>query len=160
MKLTLLSTRRAGGKKILIRNAGTDSSEVFWKFHNKRVIEKTAVPFKIGTIGEVTVETPVDEADEDNEYFGDLVPFGGEQKGRVILATMLKQPVLFKRQIPCITKDSLLRKSTFVYVQVIALTLYVYPVTTTSRTSRFAHSCASSRILTSRPWPTNGTKLA
>lgn len=32
-----------------IRNCGKDSSEAFWKFHNKKVLEKTAEKFKIGT---------------------------------------------------------------------------------------------------------------
>ncbi|ORY88906.1 putative cytochrome b5 [Leucosporidium creatinivorum] len=41
-----------GGKKILLMSCGKDSTEKFWKFHSKKVLEKTAKPFKIGTVAE------------------------------------------------------------------------------------------------------------
>ncbi|KAM0754907.1 cytochrome b5 [Meredithblackwellia eburnea MCA 4105] len=39
-----------GGKKILLNSCGKDSSEKFWKFHSKKVLEKTAKPFLIGAV--------------------------------------------------------------------------------------------------------------
>ncbi|KAK4702143.1 acyl-CoA dehydrogenase, partial [Phenoliferia sp. Uapishka_3] len=59
--------------------SGTDCSEQFHKFHAPSVLTKTAAPFKIGTIGEGDVEELVaasEEVEEDETYFGDLVPFG------------------------------------------------------------------------------------
>ncbi|POY76813.1 putative Nitrate reductase (NADH) [Rhodotorula taiwanensis] len=41
-----------GGKKVLLKACGTDSSEKFWQFHSKKVLEKTAKPMMIGTVGE------------------------------------------------------------------------------------------------------------
>lgn len=38
-----------GGKKVLLKACGTDSSEKFWQFHSKKVLEKTAKPMMIGT---------------------------------------------------------------------------------------------------------------
>jgi len=40
-----------GGKKILLKACGGDATEQFWKFHNKRVLEKTAASMKIGQVG-------------------------------------------------------------------------------------------------------------
>lgn len=84
-----------GGKKVLLSAAGTDASEKFHQFHNRSVLEKVAKKFEIGTVKEggdaraneatVTqrsederkeaVEEQEDE-DQDDTYFGDLVPFG------------------------------------------------------------------------------------
>ncbi|GAA5997895.1 uncharacterized protein JCM10292_006890 [Rhodotorula paludigena] len=80
-----------GGRKILLNSSGQDATEKFWKFHSKKVLEKTAKPFLIGAVGdegtnveeavEVKVEEgvsskQVEEEEEDSTYFGDLVPFG------------------------------------------------------------------------------------
>ncbi|GAA5854264.1 hypothetical protein JCM3766R1_004140, partial [Sporobolomyces carnicolor] len=74
-----------GGKKVLVNQAGTDASEKFWQFHNESVRDKVASKFLIGTVqgdGGDTRSTPTqgqeedEEADEDETYFGDLVPFG------------------------------------------------------------------------------------
>ncbi|CAD6585123.1 MAG: hypothetical protein CYPHOPRED_002972 [Cyphobasidiales sp. Tagirdzhanova-0007] len=40
-----------GGKKILLNACGKDSSEQFWQFHSKKILTKTALPMKIGTVG-------------------------------------------------------------------------------------------------------------
>ncbi|GAA5828365.1 hypothetical protein JCM11251_006215 [Rhodosporidiobolus azoricus] len=41
-----------GGKKVLLNQCGKDATEKFWQFHNKKVLEKTAKPFLIGTVAE------------------------------------------------------------------------------------------------------------
>ncbi|GAA5852663.1 hypothetical protein JCM8547_002581 [Rhodosporidiobolus lusitaniae] len=41
-----------GGKKVLLKACGKDSSKQFWQFHSKKVLEKTAKPFLIGTVAE------------------------------------------------------------------------------------------------------------
>ncbi|BGP38751.1 hypothetical protein JCM10449v2_002688 [Rhodotorula kratochvilovae] len=43
-----------GGKKVLLKACGKDSSKQFWQFHSKKVLEKTAKPFMIGTVGETS----------------------------------------------------------------------------------------------------------
>ncbi|GAA5878916.1 hypothetical protein JCM16303_007228 [Sporobolomyces ruberrimus] len=84
-----------GGKKVLVKQAGQDSSEKFWQFHNEKILQNVASKYLIGTIGgeqtqseevkgsggggggeskEVESEEVVDDLDE--TYFGDLVPFG------------------------------------------------------------------------------------
>merc|ERR1711939_844729 len=37
-----------GGKKVLLKACGEDSSAKFWQFHSKKVLEKVAKPFLIG----------------------------------------------------------------------------------------------------------------
>ncbi|GAA6014218.1 hypothetical protein JCM10207_006136 [Rhodosporidiobolus poonsookiae] len=41
-----------GGKKVLLNQCGKDATEKFWQFHSKKVLEKTAKPFLIGTVAE------------------------------------------------------------------------------------------------------------
>ncbi|GAA5965174.1 hypothetical protein JCM8115_005378 [Rhodotorula mucilaginosa] len=41
-----------GGKKVLLKACGQDSTEKFWQFHSKKVLEKTAKKYLIGTVGE------------------------------------------------------------------------------------------------------------
>ncbi|BGP23556.1 fatty acid desaturase 2 [Rhodotorula toruloides] len=43
-----------GGKKVLLKACGQDSTEKFWNFHSKKVLEKTAKPFLIGKVGEAS----------------------------------------------------------------------------------------------------------
>ncbi|GAA6034368.1 hypothetical protein JCM8097_002691 [Rhodosporidiobolus ruineniae] len=38
-----------GGKKVLLSQCGKDATEKFWQFHSKKVLEKSAKPFLIGT---------------------------------------------------------------------------------------------------------------
>ena len=76
-----------GGKKILLNNSGKDVSEQFWQFHNESILNKVASNYKIGQLAsssssgeaekteEKAEEEEVDELDE--QYFGELVPFGG-----------------------------------------------------------------------------------
>lgn len=39
----------AGGKKVLLKACGKDSSKQFWQFHNEKILKKTAAKFRIGT---------------------------------------------------------------------------------------------------------------
>lgn len=43
------SLQCAGGKKVLLKACGKDSSKQFWQFHSKKVLEKTAKPYLIGS---------------------------------------------------------------------------------------------------------------
>lgn len=50
--LSLTNTHtHAGGKKVLLAQAGKDASEKFWQFHSKLVLQETAKPYCIGRIG-------------------------------------------------------------------------------------------------------------
>lgn len=71
-----------GGKKVLLRAAGTDATEVFDKFHSPSVLTKVASKYLIGEVGvegEETAETD-DVVDQNplqvGEAYGDMVPFG------------------------------------------------------------------------------------
>ncbi|KAM0752221.1 acyl-CoA dehydrogenase NM domain-like protein [Meredithblackwellia eburnea MCA 4105] len=85
--VTKFADDHPGGKKILLRVAGTDCSEQFHKFHSPSVLNKQAAPLKIGVIGDpnaskddhesaVAESSSADEDDLDETYFGDLVPYG------------------------------------------------------------------------------------
>ncbi|GAA5969725.1 hypothetical protein JCM11641_008019 [Rhodosporidiobolus odoratus] len=39
-----------GGRKVLLNQCGKDATEKFWQFHSKKVLEKTAKPYLIGTV--------------------------------------------------------------------------------------------------------------
>lgn len=39
-----------GGKKVLLNACGQDSTEKFWQFHPKKVLEKTAKQFLKGPV--------------------------------------------------------------------------------------------------------------
>ncbi|KPV75396.1 uncharacterized protein RHOBADRAFT_43902 [Rhodotorula graminis WP1] len=86
-----------GGKKILLKHTGKDATEQFHKMHPRKVLEKVAVQFLIGKVGDATgsgdntvgaienkvkkdtpevVEQEQEQDDADSTYFGDLVPFG------------------------------------------------------------------------------------
>ncbi|TNY24500.1 putative cytochrome b5 [Rhodotorula diobovata] len=43
-----------GGKKVLLKACGKDSSKQFWQFHNEKILKKTAAKFRIGTVGETS----------------------------------------------------------------------------------------------------------
>lgn len=92
---------RAGGRKVLLAQAGKDATEKFWQFHSKRVLDETAKPFLIGRIatgadlaaaadfeeavihrveGEASVvnseekEAAAEDDLEDSSYFGGMLP--------------------------------------------------------------------------------------
>lgn len=46
--LTFMFPLTPGGKKVLLKACGQDSSEKFWQFHSQKVLDKTAKPFLIG----------------------------------------------------------------------------------------------------------------
>ncbi|CAO3588444.1 unnamed protein product [Absidia cylindrospora] len=81
--LTNFLNDHPGGKKILIKNAGTDATKKFDSFHNASVLTKLGAPFLIGKIGsgdEDHVEADTDEVEDSNplvvgQPFGDMVPY-------------------------------------------------------------------------------------
>ncbi|KAK4058340.1 hypothetical protein OIO90_000498 [Microbotryomycetes sp. JL221] len=50
--VTEFADEHPGGKKILVNSCGVDATEKFWKFHSKKVLNKTAAPMKIGQLAE------------------------------------------------------------------------------------------------------------
>lgn len=76
---------KLGGKKVLLKAAGTDASKQFDAFHNPSVLTKMAVKYEIGQIGTGNdSDSPEEEMVEEEasnplivgETFGDMVPFG------------------------------------------------------------------------------------
>ncbi|KAK4331745.1 Cytochrome b5-like heme/steroid binding domain-containing protein [Rhodotorula toruloides] len=43
-----------GGKKVLLKGCGQDSTEKFHSFHSRKVLDKTAKPYLIGKVGEAS----------------------------------------------------------------------------------------------------------
>jgi len=64
-----------GGKKVLIKVAGTDASKQFDNFHNKSVLEKYSPQLYIGDIGSSAQEDDAVHGSDEGP-FGDMVPFG------------------------------------------------------------------------------------
>ncbi|ORX77514.1 acyl-CoA dehydrogenase NM domain-like protein [Basidiobolus meristosporus CBS 931.73] len=68
-----------GGKKVLVRVAGTDASKQFDNFHNKAVLDQWGPKLLVGSIGEASAssnEVNASSTEENPEYFGELIPFG------------------------------------------------------------------------------------
>lgn len=79
-----------GGKKVLLKAAGTDASKQFDAFHNPSVLQKLATKYEIGYVSdgdasgtnEEEEAAGEEEANENsnplivNETFGDMIPFG------------------------------------------------------------------------------------
>ncbi|ORX81672.1 acyl-CoA dehydrogenase NM domain-like protein [Basidiobolus meristosporus CBS 931.73] len=66
-----------GGKKVLIRVAGTDASKQFDNFHNKAILDQWGPKLLVGSIGEASgTKKPAASTEMNPEYFGELVPFG------------------------------------------------------------------------------------
>jgi predicted heme/steroid binding protein len=63
-----------GGKKVLLKVAGTDATQQFDNFHNLSVLEKYT-QLQIGEVGAAQEETSNEAASGDGP-FGDLVPHG------------------------------------------------------------------------------------
>lgn len=53
----------AGGKKVLLAQAGKDATEKFWQFHSKLVLQEMAKPYCIGRIGQANPDHGVDFED-------------------------------------------------------------------------------------------------
>ncbi|TPX37119.1 hypothetical protein SmJEL517_g00967 [Synchytrium microbalum] len=75
-----------GGKKILVKVAGTDASKQFAQFHNPSVLESHAAKLLVGEVGEAPAPSAVVPAGKDTSeseehdgeeqgYFGSLAPF-------------------------------------------------------------------------------------
>ena len=65
LKLTLIAlgnvydvtefiSEHPGGSKILLKACGKDSTELFWRFHSKKILTKTAKPYLIGPAQETS----------------------------------------------------------------------------------------------------------
>ncbi|RCI06103.1 hypothetical protein CU098_009914 [Rhizopus stolonifer] len=68
-----------GGKKVLLKAAGTDATQQFEAFHSPSVLTKIATQYLIGDIG--TMEEEEQDIPDANplqigESYGDMVPFG------------------------------------------------------------------------------------
>ncbi|KAG9298685.1 hypothetical protein G9A89_012753 [Geosiphon pyriformis] len=63
-----------GGKKVLVKVAGTDATKQFDNFHNLSILDKYAPKLLIGEIGSAAQQDEVASSEEGP--FGDLVPFG------------------------------------------------------------------------------------
>lgn len=72
-----------GGKKILLKVAGTDASKQFDQFHNKAILDKYGPKLYKGDIGNGVEELKKEDAAEEplsgleeGEAFGEGIPFG------------------------------------------------------------------------------------
>ncbi|KAJ3347482.1 hypothetical protein HDU83_002081 [Entophlyctis luteolus] len=80
--ITGFLSEHPGGKKVLLKVAGTDATKQFDQFHGASALEKYGPKLLKGSIGTNTDNAPAASADaelvgtEAGESFGDLVPFG------------------------------------------------------------------------------------
>ncbi|CAG8551724.1 10983_t:CDS:2 [Dentiscutata erythropus] len=65
-----------GGKKVLLKVAGSDATKQFDNFHSLDVLKKYSPQLQIGNIGNDQAEEQTQEAGSGEGPFGDLVPFG------------------------------------------------------------------------------------
>ncbi|KAJ3060937.1 hypothetical protein HDU98_003128, partial [Podochytrium sp. JEL0797] len=83
--ITDFVSQHPGGKKVLLKVAGTDASKQFDQFHSAGVLEKLGPALLKGTIAQsnttnspsnASIESQALVGTEPGESFGDLVPFG------------------------------------------------------------------------------------
>lgn len=76
--VTKFLAEHPGGKKVLLKAAGTDASKQFDAFHNQQILQQYHDQFFIGTLGEAPKQTELEKelGHESTDLFGDLVPFG------------------------------------------------------------------------------------
>lgn len=68
-----------GGKKVLIKVAGTDASKQFDTFHNQAILDKWGPKLYIGDVGTGATESSSQDDNSDfseGALFGELIPFG------------------------------------------------------------------------------------
>src|ERR1043166_8140041 len=66
-----------GGKKVLLKVAGTDATQQFDNFHALSILEKYSSQLQIGEVGtQESAETASNEATSGEGPFGDLIPHG------------------------------------------------------------------------------------
>ena len=73
--VTKFQSEHPGGKKVLLKVAGSDASKQFWQFHNKAILEKYAERLQVGVIGEQSVVSHSDVSKVD-ALFGEGIPNG------------------------------------------------------------------------------------
>ncbi|KAI9226968.1 MAG: putative acyl-CoA dehydrogenase [Piptocephalis tieghemiana] len=78
--VTSFLSEHPGGKKVILKAAGTDATKQFDAFHNAAVLDQYGPKLLIGTVGEPQ-DTKADEPEEIDPNdptapFGDLIPFG------------------------------------------------------------------------------------
>ena len=160
----------AGGKKVLLAQAGKDATEKFWQFHSKLVLQETAKPYCIGRIGEaanadgvdfedavihkiedddVSAENTAEQGDEpeDSSYFG----------GASLSASAASlPPLLASNSADCVVFFPMQQTSSRSVTRSGTKT-GPHP-TTTTRTAKSAPPSANSPTRTSPRTPSRGTK--
>ncbi|KAJ3104569.1 hypothetical protein HDU97_009081 [Phlyctochytrium planicorne] len=77
---TKFLSEHPGGRKILLKVAGTDASKQFDQFHNAGILDKYSSKLLVGEIAGAAPVSSIEEAPlvgvAEGETFGDLIPFG------------------------------------------------------------------------------------
>ena len=73
--VTSFLSEHPGGRKVLLKHAGTDASKQFDAFHSPATLDKYGPRFLVGDLAK-PLQEPKPDSGESTETFGDLVPFG------------------------------------------------------------------------------------
>lgn len=79
--MTKFLNEHPGGKKVLVRVAGTDASKQFDQFHNKSILQQYHDRLYVGDVGSAQAAVSSEPAApleglQQGETFGELVPYG------------------------------------------------------------------------------------